>query len=321
MNISTPDTTLGMKRRLAAIGIAFTLLTGACTPGQRPLIEFGNTSTPEPTKTSVANTPTPTGTPLPTNTRASTPTNAPIQTPTNRPALPATPDLAATITSYENQLRFGALFNTVQMIEILERECTSGCLERGVFATSFTSSITSGIFFDVGIENSTPTLPDLDGYKTYKSESGRTYVIDQGINANVGEIVWYKLFTNAKKSRPFNYVENKLLNLIKENREQGIGEFNNFKVLLEKLKGGIYSIVVYMENDYCAVIPAPTNTATPTPTPIYSTPTVTPIPTQYEKTPEPKKVPPTPASTVGPQATPRSTPRLPEEIIIIKDEK
>lgn len=308
MNNSSPDKHFGLPRvraRVASIIFALSLTLSSCAirVGDSAQLVIGKTPTTEPTttKTVASNTPTPTGTPIPTNTRTSTPTNTPIQIATNRPA---TPDLAATITSYENQARFGALYNTLQMVEILERECTSGCLERGVFATSFTSTKTSGIFFDVGIENSTPTLPDLDGYKTYKSESGRTYVIDQGINANVGEIVWYRLFTNDKKLRPFNYVENKLLALINENRKQGIGDFNNFKVLLEKLKDGTYSIVVYMENDYCAVAPAPTNTATATPTPVWSTPTAIPTtppqnPTETARPPV-KATPPQPPTMVIP---------------------
>lgn len=316
MNISSPDIKARFRRSVAAIGLAVTLLASACTPGQRPLIEIGNTSTPEPTKALKTATPNPTGTPLPT----STPTNTPTQTPTNRPVESATPIWQKTVEAYEKQVRYGALYDTVQMIEFIERQCNYGCYEKAVIVKSEPKEIGSkDVNFNIGSEFIRFTIKDIQAISTYTSERNLTYITNQSLLAEINKILIEKLDLN-KDNKKKNYAETRLLDLILGNRDQKISDFNNYKILLQKYEDGTYGLVAYLEVDVCAVVPAPTYTATATPTTFYTPPTSTPIPTreQPDNTPVPEKVPPTPASTVGPQSTPRPTPRLPEEIIITK---
>ncbi len=296
MNISSPDIKRAIRRSVAALGIAFTLLASGCTPktGEAPLVASGNTKTPEPPK--ALNT----ATPFPT--RTSTPTIQPFFTPS--------PDYRATVQFFNNALENGALYDTRQLIELNERKCNPyGCMEVLDLAKS-TKVESTGLFFDIGLQGISLTIPNGE---TFRSESGKEYLKDISINANIGKYYIQRLFGNDKTSRSNTYAENRLKSQILENRSIGIGDFNNFFLAVRKNPDGSFAIVEFIEVDNCVVAPAPTNTATATPTPVVlSTPTPTATPPERPRdtpTPTDKKVPPTPASTVGPQATVRPTPR------------
>lgn len=301
MNYSLPDQNRGIPRiraRIVAYAAAASLLLSSCSvrPGETPLVVIGNTPTPEPTKALDTRSPTPTGTNLPT--RTSTPTNTPTQTPTVKPVESATPNWRSTVEAYEKRIKYGELYDTVQMIEFIERQCNLGCYEKVEVVKSQPQAIGSNkTVFGDGSNIVSFTLDNINASSTYTSERGLTYLTDASLLADINKILIDQLDSN-KDSRKKNYAETRLLDLILGNRDKKISPFNNFKILLQKFNDGTFALVAYLEVDNCAVVPVPTYTVTSTPTPFFSTPTATSTPRQPDNTPVPSKPTPRPAPTV-----------------------
>jgi len=274
------------------------------------MLVIGNTATPEPTKALNTATPNPTGTPLPTNTRTNTPTSTATLASTVRPteAQTATPNWEATVRAFERQLDFGALYNTVQMIEFIERQCNLGCYEKAVIVKSQPQVEGSNVIsFNVGSKLIFFNINSINPNLIYTSERNLTYVTDQPLLTGINEIL-IKYLDQNKGSKNKNYAETRLIDIIQGNREKGISPFNNFKILLEKYDDGTYGLIAYLEVDVCAVVPAPTNTATATPTLVWSTPTA--IPTI------PPERPTEPARTSTPNPTVKTKPPVPPTVVL-----